>query len=82
MMPLMVAPSSSRGSARAYGVVTVSALKGLGSRHRTSLLSFNSLYTGYAIQRNILAGLGRNGSSKESMLWDKKQLLNSTYEEG
>ncbi|KAJ5746230.1 hypothetical protein N7520_011412 [Penicillium odoratum] len=37
---------------------------------------------GYAIQRNILARLGRNGSSEESILWDKKQLLNSTYEEG
>ncbi|KAJ5523397.1 hypothetical protein N7513_012941 [Penicillium frequentans] len=37
---------------------------------------------GYAIQRNILARLGRNGSNEESILWDKKQLLNSTYKEG
>ncbi|KAF4233505.1 hypothetical protein CNMCM6805_009162 [Aspergillus fumigatiaffinis] len=37
---------------------------------------------GYAIQRNILARLGRNDSNKVSMLRDKKQLLNSTYEEG
>ncbi|KAJ5986375.1 hypothetical protein N7451_010740 [Penicillium sp. IBT 35674x] len=44
--------------------------------------SFSSLCTGYAIQRNILARLGRNGSNAESILWDKKQLLNSTYEEG
>ncbi|GFF56720.1 hypothetical protein IFM46972_10589 [Aspergillus udagawae] len=37
---------------------------------------------GYAIQRNILARLGRDDSNKDLMLWDKKQLLNSTYEEG
>ncbi|KAL5363819.1 hypothetical protein BJX96DRAFT_156311, partial [Aspergillus floccosus] len=37
---------------------------------------------GYAIQRAILARLDRNDSNKNSMLWDRKQLLNSTYEEG
>ncbi|KAH1328001.1 hypothetical protein KXW89_006013 [Aspergillus fumigatus] len=37
---------------------------------------------GYAIQRNILAQLGRNDSNKDSIMWDRKQLLNSTYEEG
>ncbi|KXG46573.1 uncharacterized protein PGRI_054290 [Penicillium griseofulvum] len=37
---------------------------------------------GYAIQRKILARLGRDDSNKESVLWDKKQLLSSTYEEG
>ncbi|KAH2017759.1 hypothetical protein KXV45_004716 [Aspergillus fumigatus] len=36
----------------------------------------------YAIQRNILAQLGRNDSNKDSIMWDRKQLLNSTYEEG
>lgn len=45
------------------------------------LLPF-SLCTGYAIQRNILAQLGRNDSNKDSIMWDRKQLLNSTYEEG
>ncbi|GFF60216.1 hypothetical protein IFM51744_10223 [Aspergillus udagawae] len=37
---------------------------------------------GYAIQRNILARLGRDDSNKDLMLWDKKELLNSTYGEG
>ncbi|KAL2816931.1 hypothetical protein BJX63DRAFT_130850 [Aspergillus granulosus] len=37
---------------------------------------------GYAIQRTILARLGRTDSNKESILWDKKQLLGSTYEAG
>lgn len=26
--------------------------------------------------------MGRNDSNKDSMLWDRKQLLESTYEEG
>ncbi|KAJ6134654.1 hypothetical protein N7523_000976 [Penicillium sp. IBT 18751x] len=36
---------------------------------------------GYAAQRNILRWLWRN-ESNHNMLWDKKDLLNSTYEEG
>ncbi|GKZ56025.1 hypothetical protein AnigIFM49718_001248 [Aspergillus niger] len=37
---------------------------------------------GYSIQRNILAFVGQNEGNAKSMLWDKNQLLSSTYEEG
>ncbi|CAK96323.1 O-methyltransferase family protein [Aspergillus niger] len=37
---------------------------------------------GYSIQRNILALVGQNEGNAKSMLWDKNQLLSSTYEEG
>ncbi|KAL2841837.1 hypothetical protein BJX68DRAFT_258008 [Aspergillus pseudodeflectus] len=37
---------------------------------------------GYSIQRNILARVARNESNAESILWDKEQLLQSTYEKG
>ncbi|RDK42077.1 hypothetical protein M752DRAFT_301451 [Aspergillus phoenicis ATCC 13157] len=37
---------------------------------------------GYSIQRKILALVGQNEGNAKSMLWDKNQLLSSTYEEG
>ncbi|GKZ17707.1 hypothetical protein AbraCBS73388_010024 [Aspergillus brasiliensis] len=37
---------------------------------------------GYSIQRNILGMVAKDEGNAGSMLWDKKQLLSSSYDEG